>query len=120
MMNPTSTKVAETMHRGLEQCNVEMILSCYADDANVRIVDTTHPPSKPMELKGKSAIADYYRDICSRKMTHSVDQEIISDSQLAFTESCQYPDGKRVLATEMCELSNGKIRRQTNLQVWDS
>jgi hypothetical protein len=119
-MNPTSTKLSETMHHGLELCNVDMILSCYADNANVRIVDSTHPPSKPMELRGKDAIAGYYRDLCSRKMTHAIEQEVVADTQFAFTEACQYPDGKRVLSAELCELSNGKIMRQTSVQAWDS
>ena len=54
-------------------------------------------------------------------MTHRIDQEIVGDGQIAFTESCQYPDGTRVVAAEVFELSaDGKINRQTNVQAWDA
>lgn len=118
-MNYASTQLAGTMHQALEQCDVEMILGCYSDDAEIRIVDRNNPPSAPMVLHGKKAISDYYRDICNRRMKHDVQQEIIGDDRVAFTESCQYPDGTRVLAAEMCELNEGKISRQINIQAWD-
>ncbi|MEW5943923.1 MAG: nuclear transport factor 2 family protein [Pseudomonadota bacterium] len=115
----SSAQVASTMHQALEQCDVDMLLSCYSDDAEIQIIDRNNPPSSPLMLHGKKAIADYYRDICSRGMKHVVQQEIVGDNRLGLTEACQYTDGTRVLAAEMCELRDGKIARQTNIQAWD-
>ena len=119
MSNYTSMQLADTMHRGLEQCNLDMILGCYADDAEMQVVDQKHPPSSPLTMKGKKAISDYYKDICGRDMTHHIEREIVADNEMSLTEECCYPDGTRVLAAETFELSNGKIKRQTNVQAWD-
>lgn len=119
MSSYSSTQLASTMHQALEQCNVDMILGCYSDDAEMQVIDRNNPPSSPLKLHGKKAIADYYKDICSRSMKHVVQQEIVGDNRLGFTEACQYADGTRVLAAEMCELSDGKISRQTTIQAWD-
>lgn len=120
MRTSSATQLAGTLHTALEQCNFDTIMKCYMDDAELRVVDRDHPPSKPLEFHGKQEIGDYFRDICNRTMTHKIEQEVVSSDQIAFTEACEYPDGKRVLATDMFELSGGKIRRQTTLQAWDS
>jgi len=112
-------KLADVMQQGIEQCDVDKIMSCYADNAELRIVDRNHPPSEPLHLRGKEEIGDYYRDVCSRQMQHSIDQEVIGNDRIAFTEACEYNDGTRVLAAELCELSEGKIARQLNVQAWD-
>jgi len=52
-------------------------------------------------------------------MTHKIEQCVVQGDHLAYTESCQYPDGVRVLASSMVELRNGKIVDQTLLQEWD-
>lgn len=119
MRSASTQRVAETIHRGLEGCNVDMIVSCYTDDAELNIIDRNHPPSAPLHLRGKQEIGDYYRDICSRQMQHSVNEEIVADNRLAFMEACEYSDGTRVLAAELCELANGKIARQLTVQAWD-
>jgi len=111
--------IARTLHSALERCDPDLILSCYDDDAELRVIDRDHPPSRPMEFHGKQAIAGYVKDICSRPMKHRIEQEIVSEGQLALTEACEYPDGTRVLAAEMYELSNGMIKRQVNVQAWD-
>jgi hypothetical protein len=38
---------------------------------------------------------------------------------LAFTRTCTYPDGKRVLCASNLELVGGKIVRQVSIQAWD-
>lgn len=119
MAQISTRRVAETMQRGLEQCNVDAIMSCYADNAELSIIDRNHPPRAPLQLRGKQAITDYYRDICSRQMQHNIDQEVVAENRLAFMEACEYSDGTRVLAAELYELSDGKIARQFTVQAWD-
>jgi ketosteroid isomerase-like protein len=119
MATSSATQLAGTLHRAIEQCNLDMIMNCYADDAELQVVDRDHPPSRPLEFHGKQSIAGYFRDICSRPLTHKIEQEVIGGNQLAFTEACEYPDGSRVLATEMFELSDGKVSRQVTVQAWD-
>ena len=58
-------------------------------------------------------------DVYSRDMTHKLEQCVTQGDQVAFTESCEYPDGVKVLASSMVALRNGKIVDQTLLQEWD-
>jgi hypothetical protein len=105
--------------RAIEGRDGRMLASFYVDDAVVRIIDRNNPPSRPREIKGKSAISTFWDDICSRAMTHSVDISIAEDNRLAFSQACAYPDGAKVFCLAMLELEGGKIARQTVVQAWD-
>ncbi|MFE6488207.1 nuclear transport factor 2 family protein, partial [Streptomyces sp. NPDC057757] len=48
-----------------------------------------------------------------------LEQCVVDGDHVAFTESCQYPDGAKVLANSMMSLRNGKIIEHTLLQAWD-
>jgi hypothetical protein len=48
-----------------------------------------------------------------------MEQCVVQGDQLAYTESCEYPDGVRVLASSMITLRDGKIVDHTLLQAWD-
>ena len=113
------TATITTLRRAIEQGEEATLVGLYTNDAELRIVDRNRPPSKPTVLTGKSAIAAYYQDICSRAMTHKVDEVIASGNGVAFTEDCQYPDGVRVLSANLLALRNGKIAHHTLVQAWD-
>lgn len=110
---------AEALRRGTEQANAATLLSLYADDAEMRVVDRNTQPSHPKVLHGRSEIASMLEDVFSRDMTHKVEQCVVQGDQVAFTESCEYPDGVRVLASSMISLRDGKIVDQTMVQAWD-
>jgi hypothetical protein len=114
MLTPTELKSA------LEGRNAAALVDFYADNAVIRIIDRDHPPSRPLELRGKSAIGDYYDDVCGRAMTHHVESAIAAPDQLAFSESCAYPNGTRVFCAAMARTADGKIVEQTTVQAWDS
>ena len=109
-----------TLRAALEQCNVDLTLSCYADDAELRIVDCAHQPSTPQVLHGKQEIGEFYKDICSRNMTHHLEKEVMGDDRLALVEACQYPTGQRVIASSFCDIRDGKITSQLCVQAWDA
>ena len=52
-------------------------------------------------------------------MTHRVEGGITEGDRLAFTQTCTYPDGKRVFCAASLQLSGGKIAQQTSIQAWD-
>ncbi len=109
----------ESLRRGYEQRDADLLVSLYADEAELRVVDRTTPPSSPLELRGKAEIAEYWREICSRDMTHRIENEVIGKDHLAFNVECEYLDGTRVLAAMSHDLRDGKIVRQVNVQAWD-
>jgi len=115
----SNVAIGAAVKQAIETRDGRMLSSFYADDALLRIVDRNNPPSKPREVKGCTAIATFWDDICSRAMTHHVETSIETGNQLAFSQACAYPDGMKVLCFALCDLNDGKIARQTVVQAWD-
>ena len=109
----------DTLRRGIEEQDPTALLSLYADDAELRVVDRNTQPSHPMVKHGRDEIRAMLNDVYGRDMTHKLEQVVVQGDQVAYTESCQYPDGVRVLASAMLSLRDGKIVDQTVLQAWD-
>jgi ketosteroid isomerase-like protein len=115
-----ATLTVPALRRAIETRDGETLAAFYTDDAVLRIVDQENPPSSPTELRGRDAIAAYYADVCGRTMTHRVDTAVAEGDRLAFTQTCTYPDGKRVYCAATLELVGGRIARQTAIQAWDA
>ena len=111
--------VCETLKRGLEERDAELAASVYADDVEFLIVNRNYPPSNPLLRKGRAAVLAMYQDICSREMMHKVTTIVVGPEGFAIRETCQYPDGGRVLGHVIAELRDGKIVRQFNVDCWD-
>ncbi|HKM65094.1 MAG TPA: nuclear transport factor 2 family protein [Acidisphaera sp.] len=108
------------LRRAIESRDGVTLAGFYTDDAVLRIIDQNNPPSHPLEIKGRDAISAYYDDVCGRTMTHRVDTGIAEGDRVAFTQTCTYPDGKRVFCSAMLELLHGRIARQLSIQAWDA
>ncbi len=109
----------EVLRRAIEGSDAEALISLYADDAELRVVNKNTPPSISCLRRGKEAIAGLWRDVCAREMTHRIENEIIGEDRVSFNEACEYPDGTRVLSAMTLDLRDGKIARQVNVEVWD-
>lgn len=119
MLMTSRPVTAAGIKRATEARDAETLSAFYADDAVIRIIDKSNPPSRPREVRGKREISAFLQDICSRKMTHEVEAAALEGDRLAFTEACTYPDGTKVLCMTMAELKQGSIARQTLVQAWD-
>ena len=119
MSTKTDAVTGAAIKRAIEGRDGRVLASFYADDAVLRVIDRNNPPSKPREVKGKSAIGTFWDDICSRAMTHRVDTSIAEGNRLAFTQPCTYPDRAKVFSLAMIDLKSGKIAHQTVVQAWD-
>ncbi len=109
----------DSLRRAIEQRDLDLMLSLYAEDAEMRIVNYRTPPSSPFELHGKEEIAGYLRDVFGREMIHRVEREVVSEDRVAYSEACEYPDGTRVLSTATLEVQDGKIARYVEVVAWD-
>jgi hypothetical protein len=114
-----STIAIADLKRAIEGRDGAALAGLYAADAVVRIIDRDNPPSSPRELKGKTAIASFYEDVCGRNMSHKLENGIADGDRIAFTQSCAYPNGTKVFCSAMLELKDGKIARHTIVQAWD-
>ena len=108
------------LKRAIEGRNPQALAGLYADDAIIQLIDRDNPPSKPLNLEGKSAISAYFSDVCGRNMTHKIESGVSEGKRLAFTQSCAYSDGTKVYCSAMLKLKGGKIARQIVVQAWDS
>ncbi|MFF4585264.1 nuclear transport factor 2 family protein [Streptomyces sp. NPDC000345] len=109
----------EILRRAIEGPAPNTLLSLYADDAELRVVDHNTQPSSPRVLHGRNEIAELLDDVYSRDMTHKLEECVVQGDRAAFSESCEYADGVRVLADSMIRLRDGKIVQQTMVQAWD-
>lgn len=121
MGNQTATSGLdfEAMRHAIEERNAEALIGFYAEDAELHTVNRNSTPSSPQVLRGKEQIGQHLRDVCSREMTHRVQDEVVGEGRIAFNEACEYPNGTRVLEAENLEVLNGKIIRQVSDEAWD-
>jgi hypothetical protein len=105
--------------RALEHAQADVLRDLYTDDATMKIVDRDRPPSKPMVVEGRENIAAFWRDVCSRDMTHKVTNVIAGEGGVSFVEECLYPDGCRVMSAMTCKLRDGRISEHITVQAWD-
>jgi ketosteroid isomerase-like protein len=108
------------LRRAVETRDAESLKQLYADDAVMTIIDADNPPSKPRRITGAAAIGEFLDDVYSRDMTHTLDMGIADHDHLAFVEGCQYPDGTRVIASNMAELGPKGIVSHIVVQAWDN
>ena len=109
----------EAMRRAIEGSHYDALVSFYADDAELRLVNKDSTPSSPTVLRGKEEISEMLRDVCGRAMTHHVEDEVVGGNRVSYNEACEYPDGVRVLGATTMELRDGMIVRQINVEAWD-
>ena len=107
------------LKRALETSDADHLLGLYDEQAELAVVDRHRPPSAPLRIVGKPAIAAFWRDICAREMTHRVANEVLGPDRLSFVEECLYPDGCRVMSAMVLDLDGGRIRRHLTIQAWD-
>jgi ketosteroid isomerase-like protein len=117
---PTATFDVEALRRAEESSDADGLIALMADDAVLESVDSEHPPSSPLVLRGRDEIGAFLRDAASRDLKHRVDGLVQQGDTVAFTVHCEYPDGARVLCMASARIADGKIVRQTNVQAWDS
>jgi len=118
MSSPVALNM-DMLRQALEQRRAERLISLYADDAQIQVIDKNHQPSSPLILRGKPAIAEFLTGMSSRDMIHQISDEIVGIDRISYTEACQYASGERVLSASVMDLRNGKITRHVMIQAWD-
>lgn len=107
------------LRRALETRDADLLISLYADAAEIRVVNQHTPPSRPFQVRGKAEIETHLLDLCGRDMSHEVSLEVLSPQRISYAETCRYPDGTTVLASNILEVADGKITGQVSVETWD-
>jgi ketosteroid isomerase-like protein len=118
---PTATRSfdAGALRRGIEERDAATLLALYAEDAELQVVDRNDQPSHPLIIRGRTAIGEYFADVCGRDMTHTVERLVAGPDGAAFIQSCRYSSGARVRCVAVLDLRDGLITRQSGVQAWD-
>lgn len=119
MATPATGFDFEALRRGIEGRDAEVLADLYDTDAEVVTVNKNNPPSHPWVVRGREEILEVMRDVCSREMSHTVENEVVGEDRVAYNEACSYPDGARVLAAVVLDVRDGRIHRQVNVEAWD-
>lgn len=109
-----------TLSQAIESRDADAVTAWYHPDAVLTLLDRDHTPAAPMRFTGAEEIGAYYKDVCGRNIAHQVRDAVITADGLAYTQHCRYPDGLGVVCVAVATLRDGRIARQTAVQVWDS
>jgi ketosteroid isomerase-like protein len=118
-ITPTTDDLA-AFAAAVETRDADALLAWYAPDVTMTLLDRDHPPTAPHVFEGVDAVGTYLRDVCGRNIEHQVSDLLATADGLAFVQRCRYPDGTGVVCTSVAALHEGRIRRQTTVQVWDA
>ncbi len=105
----------EALRFGIERCDPALILSFYAEDATLSIVNAEAQRSSPFELRGKVEIGKHLWVVFGQKASHHVEREVIGEDQVTFRETSEYPDGVWVWVETTLEVCDSKIVRQVDV-----
>ena len=94
--------------------------AAYAQDAVIEIQNRDHGPADPLVLRGREAVRALLDDVAARKLEHRVQRAVADERTGALQVRCRYPDGATVICSTAFDLENGRITRETRLEVWDS
>ena len=116
---PTADAALATLRQGLEGHDEQVAVSAYADDAVVIAYSERNRPGSAHPIEGREAIAEWMHDVMARNLTHKVADEVVGADRFAFTETCVYPTGERVVGAYICDVREGEIVRQVGSEAWD-
>ena len=119
-MTITNIIDGDIVRRSFAARDAASLLSLYAPDATVEIVDALNPPKNPRVLAGREAIAAHFADVFARDMTHEVDVVVASPDALGYVLRCTYADGMKVVCAVTAEVRDGLIVREVGVQAWDA
>ena len=105
----------ETLRWGMERRDPDLVLGFYAEDARLSIANAAAPQASPFELRGKAEIAKHLRAAFGQETSHRVEGEVAGGDRVTFRETCEYPDGGRVVVETTLEIEGGKIVRQVDM-----
>ncbi|WP_393916251.1 nuclear transport factor 2 family protein [Halostreptopolyspora alba] len=109
----------DTLRHAVEDRDSEAMLSLFTEDAEYELINRNAPPGSPHALHGREEIGAAVRDVFSRDMTHELVSVVIEEDHAAYEELCTYPDGSRVLAIAMLDLTDGRIASCRTIEAWD-
>jgi hypothetical protein len=120
MSTKTNTKFdLDSFGRAFEEWDKETLLSYYADDIELIEVNRENPPSAPRVRHGKEVIKGIFEGGAAVGVKGTIGDGIADEHRAALTFTCEFPDGRKVMANAILELEDGLITRHMEVQSGD-
>ena len=116
-----STKHAaaiDIINRAHHRREPDELLDLLADDVELVQYDM-NSLGEPRTLSGKHEVTVMMTEVFGRDMTHEVREMVVGEDRISYMVFCEYPDGKRVVGSTVCDLENGQIVRIVGHTSWD-
>ena len=107
------------LRQALQRGDPAALAALYAEDAEMTIIDRHRPPSTPLRLHGRAAIAGFWRQACGGDAQHALEAAVVGDDRIAFVERRAWPDGGQAMAAVTLDVREGRIARHLMVQAWD-
>jgi ketosteroid isomerase-like protein len=118
-VKPSTTLDLEALRRSYEEWDVEALLALYADDVELIQIDRDNPPSSPRLRHGKEVFRGMFEHCAAAGVKATVENAVAGDDRAAASVTCEFPDGRRVVANAVFELRDGRIVRERDVAAGD-
>jgi hypothetical protein len=90
----------------------------YHEDLEQIEMDDVSQPAAP-RVRTKAELWQLFERGCQAGVKIGVDNPVLGEGRLACTFSCNFDDGRRVVANSIMDLREGRIIRQFDVQARD-
>jgi ketosteroid isomerase-like protein len=118
-VNTTVSFDVATFKRAYEEWDIEALLALYADDVELIQIDRDNPPSAPRTRHGSDVLRGMLEHCAGAGVVPTVENTLADGRRAAATITCAFPGGRRVLATAILELADGRIVRELDVLSGD-
>jgi ketosteroid isomerase-like protein len=110
----------ETLRRGYEDWDIEVLLGLYADDVEQVQIDRDNPPSSPRIRRGKDVYRGMFEHCAAAGVKVMVENGVAGPDRAAATVTCEFPGGRKVVSNTTLELRDGRVVREHTVASGDS
>jgi ketosteroid isomerase-like protein len=118
-MKATTGLDLDTYKRAFEAWDIETLLGLYADDVELIEINRENPPHSPRVRRGKDMIRGILEGAASAGVKGTAENPVDGEDRAAVTFTCEFPDGRRVMANAILEVEDGRIVRHLEVQAGD-
>src|SRR5438876_2393113 len=108
----------EGLKRVFEAGDVDKVLEFYSEDLEHIEIDAGAPPNSP-RTSDFEHLGNALRGAAKAGIKLRMENTVAGADRAACTITCEFPDGRRLVSNTIYDLKNGKIMRQSDVQVTD-
>ena len=109
----------DAFKRAYEAWDIDALLGYYAEEVEAIQIDRDNPPSSPRMRHGKDVFKGMFEHCSAAGVKATVENTVAGQDRAAATVTCEFPDGRKVLANVILELEDGRIVREREVIAGD-